>query len=83
MRSAWSGVSCLRRIGWRRVTRSRLKIKAAPARAIELTKRAIDEGEETTLAEGIQAELRAIDENLASGDWQAGIARFNQNSPQE
>jgi len=51
-------------------------IATAPGLAIRLTKQAIDLGEETDLESGIRIELTAIDQNLATADWRAGVQRF-------
>jgi enoyl-CoA hydratase/carnithine racemase len=51
-------------------------IAAAPHQALKLTKQAMDLGARTDLETGIRIELAAIDHNLASGDWQAGLAKF-------
>lgn len=45
--------------------------------AISLTKQAMDLGATTDLASGIRIEMSAIDQNLASGDWQSGLAKFD------
>ncbi|GGL80843.1 enoyl-CoA hydratase/isomerase family protein [Wenxinia marina] len=51
-------------------------IAAAPELAIRLTKQAVDLGAATDLTSGIRLELAAIDQNLAAGDWKAGLDRF-------
>ncbi|ANY05014.1 enoyl-CoA hydratase/isomerase family protein [Pseudonocardia sp. HH130630-07] len=51
-------------------------IAAAPPTALSLTKRAVDLGAETDLDRGIRIEMAAIEQNLASGDWRAGVERF-------
>lgn len=50
----------------------------APALAIELTKQAIDLGEETDLDRGIRIEMAAIERNLADGTWRTGVQRFTE-----
>ncbi len=52
-------------------------ISGAPALAIELTKQAIDLGEETDLDRGIRIEMAAIERCLADGGWRDGVDRFN------
>lgn len=59
------------------VTETAAQIAAAPALAIALTKRSVDLGEEMTLANGIRAEMAAIEHILATGDWKAGLDRFD------
>ncbi|MFP5022851.1 enoyl-CoA hydratase/isomerase family protein [Pseudonocardia phyllosphaerae] len=54
------------------------RIAKAPPAAIALTKRAIDLGAETDLDRGIRIEMAAIEQNLADGDWQAGVSRFRE-----
>lgn len=54
-------------------------IAAAPSLAIELTKQAIDLGEEVELAKGIRIELAAIERCLADDGWRRGIEQFSQN----
>jgi enoyl-CoA hydratase/carnithine racemase len=49
---------------------------AAPAQSMELTKKAIDMGEQVTLAQGINIEMSFIEQNLASGQWKDGVERF-------
>ena len=51
-------------------------IAAAPPTALSLTKRAVDLGAETDLDRGIRIEMAAIEQNLATGDWRAGVDRF-------
>ncbi|OLT05166.1 enoyl-CoA hydratase [Pseudonocardia sp. CNS-004] len=51
-------------------------IAEAPPTALSLTKRAVDLGAETDLDRGIRIEMAAIEQNLASGDWRAGVDRF-------
>ncbi|RSM54374.1 enoyl-CoA hydratase/isomerase family protein [Amycolatopsis sp. WAC 01376] len=51
-------------------------IAKAPPGAIALTKRAVDLGGETDLARGIRIEMAAIEQNLDTGDWRAGLDRF-------
>jgi hypothetical protein len=36
----------------------------------------VDLGAETDLDRGIRIEMAAIEQNLASGDWRAGVDRF-------
>ncbi len=54
-----------------------LKVASAPYLAMQLTKKAIDEGGRTGLAEGVEIELSAIREVLGESDWRAGIEKFN------
>ncbi|MBN9734934.1 MULTISPECIES: enoyl-CoA hydratase/isomerase family protein [unclassified Pseudonocardia] len=56
-------------------------IAAAPPTALSLTKRAIDLGAETDLDRGIRIEMAAIEQNLATGDWRAGVDRFTTKGP--
>lgn len=51
-------------------------IAAAPPLAIQLTKQAVDLGEEVPLATGIRIEMAAIERMLADGGWRDGVARF-------
>ncbi|RSM82951.1 enoyl-CoA hydratase/isomerase family protein [Amycolatopsis sp. WAC 01375] len=51
-------------------------IAKAPPGAIALTKRAVDLGGETDLDRGIRIEMAAIEQNLDTGDWRAGLDRF-------
>jgi enoyl-CoA hydratase/carnithine racemase len=51
-------------------------IAAAPPLAIQLVKRCIDQGVETDLASGIAIERQAIEQALASDEWQHGVAAF-------
>jgi enoyl-CoA hydratase/carnithine racemase len=51
-------------------------IAKAPPTALSLTKRAVDLGAETDLDRGIRIEMAAIEQNLATGDWRAGVERF-------
>ena len=53
------------------------QIASGPALAMMLTKRAVDLGEEMTLANGIRAEMAAIEHNLAGGEWKAGLKQFD------
>lgn len=53
------------------------EIAQAPALAMRLTKRAIDEGGELALDDGIRVEMAAIDQCLADGGWKDGVKRFN------
>ncbi|MFE7422081.1 enoyl-CoA hydratase/isomerase family protein [Rhodococcus sp. NPDC057529] len=55
-------------------------IAAAPALAIELTKQAIDLGEESDLDRGIRIEMAAIERCLADGGWREGVTRFTNTS---
>lgn len=52
-------------------------IAAAPPLALALTKRAVDLGEEMTLANGIKTEMAAIEHILSTGDWKEGLQRFD------
>ncbi len=52
------------------------QIAAAPAHAIRLAKRCIDEGMETDRHGALDIELAAIEEMLAQSDWKQGIASF-------
>ncbi len=54
------------------------QIAKAPPLALKLTKRAVDLGEEQTLANGIRTEMAAIEHILATGEWKAGLDRFNE-----
>jgi len=51
-------------------------ISAAPGLAMVLTKQAVDEGSQTTLQQGIQIELNAIERCLNLSDWRQGIDAF-------
>lgn len=51
-------------------------IAGAPPTALSLTKRAIDLGAETDLDRGIRIEMAAIEQNLSTADWRAGVDRF-------
>jgi enoyl-CoA hydratase/carnithine racemase len=51
-------------------------ISKAPPLAMELTKQAVDLGEQVDLATGIRIELAAIDRCLAGGDWRHGVETF-------
>ena len=53
------------------------KVAGAPHLAMQLTKRAVDEGGQTDLASGIEIELGAIRQVLSNSNWRAGIERFN------
>ena len=53
------------------------KVAKAPYLAMQLTKRAVDEGGQTDLASGIEIELGAIRQVLSNSNWRAGIERFN------
>jgi len=52
-------------------------IAAAPAQAMRLTKQAVDLGNRTDLETGLRIELAAIEQNLASGEWQQGVRAFS------
>lgn len=52
------------------------QIAAAPAKAMRLAKRCIDQGMETDRRGALAIELLAIEELLAEADWKAGIASF-------
>lgn len=51
-------------------------IAAAPSLAIRLTKKAVDMGSETDLANGIRIEMAAIEHCLSDGGWKKGIEEF-------
>lgn len=51
-------------------------VVTAPPTAIRLAKRCIDRGVELDPRGALATELLAIEENLAAGDWRAGIAEF-------
>lgn len=51
-------------------------IAKAPPLAIQLTKQAVDLGEEVALTTGIRTEMAAIERVLADGGWRAGIEDF-------
>lgn len=51
-------------------------IAAAPPQSLALTKKAIDLGEQVTLQQGIAIEMGFIEQNLATGQWRDGVARF-------
>ncbi len=51
-------------------------IGRAPPLAMQLTKNAVDLGEEVPLATGIRIELSAIERVLAEGGWRGGVERF-------
>jgi enoyl-CoA hydratase/carnithine racemase len=51
-------------------------IVAAPPLALRLAKRSIDRGVELDPNGALATELAAIEENLASGVWRAGIGGF-------
>ncbi|MGA8050328.1 MAG: enoyl-CoA hydratase/isomerase family protein [Burkholderiales bacterium] len=46
------------------------------ARALSLAKRSIDRGIEFDPQGALRSEIEAIEENLAAGDWQEGVAGF-------
>jgi len=52
------------------------KIAAASPLAMELTKQAVENGEETDLSTGMRIELAAIDRLLAGDEWKKGIDAF-------
>ncbi len=51
-------------------------IAGAPPLAIQLTKQAVDLGEEVALTTGIRTEMAAIERVLADGGWRKGIEDF-------
>lgn len=51
-------------------------VAKAPALAMQLTKNAVDLGEEVPLSTGIRVEMAAIERVLAEGSWREGVARF-------
>lgn len=51
-------------------------IAGAPALAIQLTKQAVDLGEEVALTTGIRTEMAAIERLLSDGGWRKGIEDF-------
>lgn len=51
-------------------------IAKAPALAMQLTKQAVDLGEEVPLATGIRIELAQIERLLAEGGWRQGVEAF-------
>jgi enoyl-CoA hydratase/carnithine racemase len=51
-------------------------IAGAPPLAIQLTKQAVDLGEEVALSTGIRTEMAAIERVLADGGWRKGIEDF-------
>lgn len=53
-------------------------IVAAPPGALRLAKRCIDQGLELDPKGALATELLAIEENLARGDWRAGIGSFGE-----
>jgi len=53
-----------------------LRIAAAPPRAMQLTKRCLDQGMDSDRAGALVIEQQAIAENLAGSDWQGAIADF-------
>ena len=55
-------------------------IVAAPAEALRLAKRSIDQGLELDPRGALATELLAIEENLARGNWRAGIDAFGSRS---
>ena len=54
-------------------------ITKAPALAMQLTKQAVDLGEETPLATGIRIEMAQVERVLAEGGWRRGVESFAQN----
>lgn len=54
-------------------------IAKAPALAMQLTKQAVDLGEEVPLATGIRIEMAQIERVLADGGWRQGIESFARN----
>lgn len=62
--------------GWDFVLQSAKTIAEAPTSAVQLTKNAIDAGSEASLDQGLDIELRAIETNLAQGEWKKGLADF-------
>ena len=52
------------------------KMASAPPLALQLTKRCIDQGMETTRAGALAIEIAAIEENLRRSDWKKNIAGF-------
>ncbi|MGO2862211.1 MAG: enoyl-CoA hydratase/isomerase family protein [Brevibacterium sp.] len=62
--------------GWRAAVDAARRVASAPAGAMQLTKSAIDAGGELSLDQGLDIELRAIEENLAHDEWKTGIADF-------
>lgn len=63
---------------WDAVLSAARHIASAPPSAMRLTKQAVDSGAEVTLEQGIDQELRAIETNLAQGEWSRGLERFEQ-----
>lgn len=55
-------------------------IVGAPPAALRLAKRSIDQGIELDPKGALEAELLAIEENLARADWRTGIDRFGSTS---
>lgn len=53
-------------------------IAKAPPLAMQLTKQAVDLGEEVALATGIRTEMAAIERVLSDGHWRQGIEDFGQ-----
>jgi enoyl-CoA hydratase len=53
-------------------------IVGAPPLSMRLAKRCIDQGVELDPRGALATELLAIEENLATSDWRAGIARFGE-----
>ncbi|WP_009884325.1 enoyl-CoA hydratase/isomerase family protein [Brevibacterium aurantiacum] len=62
--------------GWETSLAAAHTIAEAPTSAMQLTKSAIDSGGEVTLDQGLDIELRAIENNLALGEWKTGLADF-------
>ncbi|MCU4298379.1 enoyl-CoA hydratase/isomerase family protein [Brevibacterium permense] len=62
--------------GWDFVLQTAKTIAEAPTSAVQLTKNAIDAGSEVSLDQGLDIELRAIETNLAQGEWKKGLADF-------
>ena len=54
-------------------------IAEAPALAMQLTKQAVDLGEEVPLATGIRVEMAQIERVLADGGWRRGVESFARN----
>lgn len=66
--------------GWQTAFETAKTMTQAPPSAMRLTKSAINAGTEVTLDQGLDIELRAIETNLAQGEWQKGIAEFSADS---
>lgn len=62
--------------GWAIALETAQTMAGAPTSAMQLTKNSIDAGGEVTLDHGLDIELRAIETNLAQGDWKKGLADF-------